>query len=183
VGIDAFYWGWTIYLEPIMSEEMTSPTNHPPNRPPSFDTPEQEVFLNLWRTYDRLRALEDALFSKYDLTAQQYNALRLLKAARPDALPTLVLASQLVSRAPDITRLLDRLEERGLVRRERPAENRRKVLVAITDSGLLLLRQLAGPVRDCAQRQLGHLSAEQKQQLVALLHAARRPHENEQGDW
>jgi DNA-binding MarR family transcriptional regulator len=174
---------WTIIPVPIISEEMTRPINDSPHRPPTFDTPEQEVFLNLWRTYDCLRALEDELFSQYELTAQQYNALRLLKAARPGSLPTLVLASRLVSRAPDITRLLDRLEDRGLVRRHRPAENRRQVLVTITDAGMVLLRQLAGPVRECAARQLGHLSTEQKQQLTALLRAARQPHEKDQSDW
>src|SRR5712691_2988804 len=96
-----------------------------------FDSPEQEAFLNLWRTYDRLRLLEDELFGQHDLTAQQYNALRLLKAARPDALPTLDLASRLVSRAPDITRLLDKLHTRGLIERERRPQNRRMVHVAI----------------------------------------------------
>jgi DNA-binding MarR family transcriptional regulator len=146
-------------------------------RPRSFDSPEQEVFLNLWRTYDRLRALEDELFAQHDLTAQQYNALRLLKAEHPAGVPTLALAGRLISRAPDITRLLDRLEERGLVRRDRPADNRRRVLVAITDAGLALLRQLGGPVRDCARRQLGHLGAEDKKELIRLLQAARSPHE------
>src|SRR3954471_23654879 len=98
-------------------------------RPPvrRFDSPEQEAFLSLWRTYDRLRALEDELFGRFDLTPQQYNALRLLKAVSPDTLPTLALAQQLVSRAPDITRMMDRLEQRGLIRRERPADNRRMV--------------------------------------------------------
>src|SRR5262245_35907948 len=90
-----------------------------------FDSPQQEAFLSLWRTYDRLRMLEDELFSQYDLTAQQYNALRLLKAEHPGTLPTLALGSRLVSRAPDITRLVDRLEERGLVARERMPDNRR----------------------------------------------------------
>ena len=78
-------------------------------RPKRFDSPQQEVFLNLWRTYDRLRALEDELFGRHGLTAQQYNALRLLRAAHPGKVPTLALATRLVSRAPDITRLLDKL--------------------------------------------------------------------------
>src|SRR5215510_1391221 len=73
-----------------------------------FDSPEQEVFLNLWRTYDRLRALEDELFAEFELTAQQYNVLRLLRAVHPDTTPTLALADQLVSRAPDITRILNK---------------------------------------------------------------------------
>ena len=97
-----------------------------------FDSAEQEAFLNLWRTYDRLRILEDELFGRHGLTAQQYNALRLLKAASPGKMTTLGLASSLVSRAPDITRLVDRLGARGLVDRERPMDNRRVVYVGIT---------------------------------------------------
>ena len=100
-----------------------------------FDSPEQEAFLNLWRTYDRLRALEDELFGRHGLTAQQYNALRLLRACHPESLPTLELAARLVSRAPDITRLLDKLEQRALVARDRLPENRRVVRVSITDAG------------------------------------------------
>ena len=83
-----------------------------------FDTLEQEAFLGLWRTYDRLRALEDELFARYDLTPQQYNAMRLLRSAHPVPIRTLDLASRLVSRAPDITRLLDKLEQRALVARQ-----------------------------------------------------------------
>jgi DNA-binding MarR family transcriptional regulator len=154
----------------------------PPHRA-AFDSPEQEVFLNLWRTYDRLRALEEELFDRYDLTPQQYNALRLLRAEHPDGLPTLALASRLVSRAPDITRLLDKLEQRGLIARVRPAENRRVVRVAITDAGLGLLKELAGPLRDCHARQLGHLTAEQRRALVELLRAARAPHEEPDSSW
>src|SRR5438105_13283474 len=89
-----------------------------------FDSLEQEVFLNLWRTYDRLRALEEELFGRHGLTPQQYNTLRLLRGVAPEPLPTLALAGRLISRAPDITRLLDKLEQRGLVARQRPADNR-----------------------------------------------------------
>src|SRR5437868_13200006 len=101
--------------------------------------------------------IEDELFQRYDLTAQQYNALRLLRAEHPHALPTLVLARRLVSHAPDITRLVDRLEERELVVRQRLSDNRRVVQLRITDAGMALLKQLDQPVRDCHARQLGHL--------------------------
>ncbi len=147
-----------------------------------FDSLEQEAYLNLWRTYDRLRAAEDELFGRYDLTAQQYNALRLLRGEHPETLPTLALSARLVSRAPDITRLLDKLEERGLVRRERLAENRRVVQVGISTAGLALLNKLDKQVRDCNRRQLGHLSREQLASLIELLKAARGPHETE-GSW
>src|SRR6266853_5031430 len=117
-----------------------------------FDSLEQEVFLNLWRTYDRLRALEDELFSRYDLTPQQYNALRLLRGEHPQTMPTLLLARRLVSRAPDITRLLDKLEQRGFIERERSADNRRVVRIGITEAGLALLGDLQEPVRACHAR-------------------------------
>jgi DNA-binding MarR family transcriptional regulator len=148
-----------------------------------FDSLEQEAFLNLWRTYDRLKAHEDELFARYDLTPQQYNALRLLKSDQPKSIRTLDLAARLVSRAPDITRLVDKLEERGLISRDRPAENRRIVCLAITEKGLALLRELDEPIRECHAKQLGHLSAKQLHELVSLLQAARQPHEGESSSW
>lgn len=148
-----------------------------------FDSPQQEAFLNLWRTYDRLRQLEDELFSRYELTAQQYNALRLLRAVRPGKTPTLNIAARLVSRAPDITRLLDKLAKRGLVDRERPAENRRVVNVGITPEGVALLDQIADEVLQCAQKQLGHLSEGEVRTLIDLLRKARQPYEAPDSDW
>ena len=148
-----------------------------------FDSPQQEVYLNLWRTYDRMRMLEDELFLGHDLTPQQYNALRLLKAEHPGGLPTLVLAGRLVSHAPDITRLVDRLEGRQLVVRERMQGNRRVVQVAITEAGITLLKALERPVRECHLRQLGHLTTAELQSLVELLRGARRPHEEDDSAW
>src|SRR5262245_51802615 len=157
-----------------------STVRRPPRR---FDSVQQEAYLNLWRTYDRLRTVEDELFQRHDLTAQQYNALRLLKAEHPGTLPTLVLAGKLVSHAPDITRLVDRLEERGLVARQRTPDNRRVVQVGITTAGLDLLKALDQPVRDCHQRQLGHLTSAQLQSLIDLLRTARSPHEMDDSAW
>jgi DNA-binding MarR family transcriptional regulator len=152
-----------------------------PGRP--FDSLEQEVFLSLWRTYDRLRALEEELFGRYDLTPQQYNALRLLASRHPETIRTLELGARLVSRAPDITRLLDKLEQRGLIGRDRPADNRRVVHIGITAAGLALLRELSEPLRDCHVRQLGQLSQEELRELAALLRAARLPHEDAESSW
>jgi DNA-binding MarR family transcriptional regulator len=148
-----------------------------------FDSLEQEAFLGLWRTYDRLRALEDELFSRYDLTPQQYNALRLLRRDHPAPIQTLDLAARLVSRAPDITRLLDKLEQRRLVARDRPPDNRRIVRVAITAAGIELLDKLREPLRDCHTRQLGHLTRKELKSLVAILQAARMPHEDSENPW
>ena len=121
-----------------MEESAREPSHHARH----FDSLEQEAFLNLWRTYDRLHMREEELFGHYDLTPQQYNALRLLRGEGEGKLATLALAARLVSRAPDITRLLDKLEERGLIERERPADNRRMVLIGLTDAGRALLADL-----------------------------------------
>jgi DNA-binding MarR family transcriptional regulator len=156
-----------------------------PRTPPRvrFDSLQQEAFLNLWRTYDRLKMLEDELFARFGLTAQQYNTLRLLRAVHPETLPTLALAGRLVSRAPDITRLLDRLSDHALVVRERQAPNRRTVQVRISDKGIALVNELADAVRDCHRRQLGHLSATELKQLTVLLRKVREPHEPTGRPW
>ena len=167
------YYNWNM-------EGKKSATTGPRNR---FDSLEQEVYLNLWRTYDRLRMLEDELFCPYDLTNQQYNLLRLLKATHPSTIQTLSLANRLVSRAPDITRMLDKLEQRGLVVRERLPENRRVVQVGISDKGIKLLEEIALPLAECHAKQLGHLDGEQLQELVRLLRLARQPHESPDSKW
>lgn len=90
---------------------------------------------------------------------------------------TLDLGRRLISRAPDMTRMLDRLERRGLLTRNRQADNRRVVAVRITQQGLELLEAIHERVQQCHRRQLGHLDAASLRQLTQLLQAARRPHE------
>jgi DNA-binding MarR family transcriptional regulator len=148
-----------------------------------FDSVAQAVYLSLWRTYDRLRALEDRLFGRFELSAQQYNVLRLLKASHPETVPTLTLASRLISRAPDITRMLDKLADRGLIVRERASDNRRVVRVGITPAGLELVQQIARPLFACHEEQLGHLTTTQLEGLLQLLAQARRPHEEPGSPW
>lgn len=147
-----------------------------------FDSPEQEAYLQLWRTYDRLREIEEQVFGKYQLTAQQYNALRVLKSLKGEPVPTSSLGSRLVSRAPDMTRMLDKLEERKLVARQRNQDNRRVVEVSITAAGTALLKKLAADVRNCSREQLGHMSASSLHHLVKLLKEARLPHEAKHAD-
>nr|MCU0703775.1 MarR family transcriptional regulator [Fimbriiglobus sp.] len=148
-----------------------------------FDSPEQEAYLALWRTYDRLREIEAHFFERWDLTAQQYNVLRLLRAAHPEPVPTLGLVAKLVSRAPDITRLLDKLEARGLITRTRGTADRRAVLISITDGGLTLLDEIAEPLQECHETQLGHLSGPELDTLITLLNRAREPHEDAGSEW
>jgi DNA-binding MarR family transcriptional regulator len=162
---------------------MTTQRDRGTRRAANFDSLEQEAFLNVWRTYDRLRALEDELFSEFDLTPQQYNVLRLLQTQYPDGYQTLQLASQLVSRAPDITRMIDRLAERGLVERLRREENRRVVEVRATESGLALLGQITERLHECHSQQLGHMSAADLKLLCSLLRKARGPHESAESHW
>lgn len=154
-----------------------------PRTAAKFDSLEQEVFLGIWRTYDRLKSYEDELFAQVDLTAQQYNVLRLLAHAHPSAIPTLELAGRLVSRAPDITRMLDKLEERGLIRRVRSPDDRRVVQVALASPGKTLLDELQDPLRQCHERQLGHLSRTDLKSLAKLLRNARSPHETPESVW
>lgn len=162
---------------------MTTPLDEPGSKAPRFDSLEQEAFLNLWRTYDRLHVIEEELFGRYRLTPQQYNALRLLRGEGERKLATLALAARLVSRAPDITRLLDKLEQRGLIERERPADNRRMVLIGLTAQGRELLADLDEQVRQSHARQLGHLDPEKLRELIALLKSARAPHEEPGSHW
>jgi DNA-binding MarR family transcriptional regulator len=154
----------------------------PPTRTTRFDSPEQEAFLNLWRTYDRLRAYEDELFAGFDLTPQQYNVLRLLTAAR-GPVPTSALGDRLVSRAPDVTRMLDKLEARSLIQRQRGDTDRRTVFVSIAPAGRHLVAKIAEPLRACHAKQLGHLPPADLAVLVALLQKARRPHEPPDSPW
>jgi DNA-binding MarR family transcriptional regulator len=153
------------------------------SRKSRFDSPEQEAFLNLWRTYDCLKALEEDLFANYQLSAQQYNALRLLRSASPASMQTLALGKRLISRSPDTTRMLDRLEQRELIVRERRSENRRVVEIAITKQGLDLLDEMAEDVQAMHKRQLGHLNLAEQQELTALLKRIREPHEDASCDW
>ena len=152
-------------------------------RPRRFDSPQQEAYLALWRTYDRLRMVEDELFGRWGLTAQQYNVLRLLRADHPEPVPTLELAARLVSRAPDITRMVDKLEAAGWVARTRGTADRRAVFVAVTPGGLALLDEMSEPLRACHERQLGHLSRAELDTLTALLRRVREPHEPDDGSW
>lgn len=150
---------------------------------PKFDSLEQEAYLGIWRTYDRLRSHEDALFATWSLTAQQYNVLRLVEAAGSDGLATLTIAARLVSKAPDITRMIDHLEKSQWITRTRSITDRRAVMITITAAGAKLLRSIAEPLAQCHQAQLGHLSRSELRTLVLLLAKARQPHEPEDSRW
>jgi DNA-binding MarR family transcriptional regulator len=140
-----------------------------------FEVLEQEVSLNLLRTQDHLRQAFVRLFEEQGLSGPQYNVLRILRGHGGDGLPCLEIAAQMVTRMPDITRLVDRLEEAGLVERSRTAADRRVVLVRITRPGLEVLARLDRPVLELHRRQLAHLSRSELEELNRLLVKVRRP--------
>lgn len=164
---------------PSMAPAVTRSTR----RRPRFDSPEQETYLHLWRTYDCLKAVESELFGQYELSAQQYNALRLLRSVAPGSMKTLELGRRLISRGPDTTRMLDRLEQRHLISRTRPNDNRRVVEVVLAPAGFELLKQMAEEVTAMHRRQLGHLTRGEQRVLITLLRRAREPHEDASCDW
>src|SRR5487761_762060 len=121
---------------------------------------EEAAFLDLLRTTDMLsRGLIHVLKTE-GLSATQYNVLRILRGA-PTGLPCGEIGNRMITRDPDITRLLDRLEKRALIERWRDAEDRRVVMAKITREGLDLLARLDEPVQGTHRKQLGHLGREQ----------------------
>ncbi|HZF67970.1 MAG TPA: MarR family transcriptional regulator [Gemmatirosa sp.] len=139
-----------------------------------FGSLEQEAALSIERTAAALRhSIGDAL-RPFDLTPAQLNVLRILRGAGQAGLCRHEIGDRLIARVPDVTRLLDRMEEAGLVSRERSAEDRRQVRTRITEAGLALLARTDAPLDALHARQLGHLSQDQLRTLVELLALARR---------
>src|SRR5437667_4837846 len=135
-------------------------------------SPEEALFLDLLRTTDMLsRGLIHVLKAE-DLSATQYNVLRILRGA-PEGLPWGEIASRMITRDPDVTGLLDRLEKRGLISRCRETKDRRTVMARITPDGLKLLSRLDEPVQAAHRKQLGHLGRERLRVLTELLRVSR----------
>lgn len=138
-----------------------------------FQLREEEVFLNIVRTADLLARKGAELFKGVDLSSNQYNVLRILRGAGAEGLACGEVGDRMVTRDPDITRLLDRLEKRGLVGRSREKGDRRVVTARITPVGLELLKRLDEPVAGLHRAQLGHLEPRQQETLIHLLELAR----------
>lgn len=136
------------------------------------DCPEEDAFLDLLRTTDLLSRGPAQVLKTEDLSATQYNVLRILRGS-PQGLPCGEIASRMITRDPDITRLLDRLEKRALISRSRETKDRRTVLARIMPDGLKALARLDAPVEQAHRQQLGHLGRERLRALAELLEAAR----------
>ncbi|HET9227203.1 MAG TPA: MarR family transcriptional regulator [Thermoanaerobaculia bacterium] len=141
-----------------------------------FRSLSQEGVVALLRTADVVRRYIARVLEPYGITPQQYNVLRILRGAGAEGLPTLTIAERMIEEAPGITRLLDRLEAKGMVRRQRCPEDRRQVLCFAQPSGLDLLNRIDGAMDEADDAVLGQLSDEDKTQLIRLLDAVRASH-------
>ena len=131
----------------------------------------------LLSTADRIKSAFETVCTPFDLTGQQYNVLRILRGAEPDGLPTLTIAERVIERTPGITRMIDRLEAKGLVGREIRPQDRRCVYCRITKKGLKLLGLLDEPVNQFNESAFGALSDGEIERLVVVLLKIRDSHE------
>ena len=138
-----------------------------------FASPEVEAYLNLVRAADFLTREVSAVLKPHHLSEAQYNVLRILRGAGEAGHTCSDIAARLVTRDPDVTRLLDKLEARGWLTRARAPADRRVVRAHITAAGLTVLRTLDRPVRDAVARLLAHLPATKLRALIELLELAR----------
>ena len=138
-----------------------------------------KAYSTLLSTADRIKTFFETVCAPFDITGQQYNVLRILRGAEPDGLPTLTIAERVIEKAPGITRMIDRLESKGLVSREIRPHDRRRVYCRITKKGLRLLRLLDEPVEEFNHAAFRGLSATELEQLVALLLKTRKAHESD----
>lgn len=134
-----------------------------------FESPAQEAILGIYRTSDMLQRRFAQLVEPRGISLQQYNVLRILRGAGKEGTPTLDIAQRMIEKTPGITRLLDKLEAKHLVRRKRCPEDRRQVLCWITDAGLNLLSQLDKPLVQSGSSAVECLNQAEIRQLIAIL--------------
>ena len=136
-------------------------------------TPQQEVLLTVQRTADAFNRTIALMLKPFGVSGTQYNVLRILRGAGKNGLPCGAIAERMVTRDPDITRLLDRLDKMGFITRNRDQRDRRIVNTTITEAGLKLLKDLDKPVQEISESLVRSLSATEMRQLVELLDLAR----------
>lgn len=138
-----------------------------------FRSVQVEAYLNLLRTSDALTRGLTSLLRGCGLSLPQYNVLRILRGAGEQGRTCGEIAERMITRDPDVTRLLDRLEVQGLVQRERDRDDRRVVRATIAAAGLAVLAGLDEPIDALHVKQLGHLSEPELRQLIHLLERTR----------
>jgi DNA-binding MarR family transcriptional regulator len=152
-------------MTPALQEELKQ------NKP--FRTLRQEAQLNLVRTANLLSDAFEQMLKPHGITGTQYNVLRILRGAEPDGLCRNEVSQRLLNRMPDATRLLDRMEEAGLVTRERSTTDRRLVTTRITKKGRQIVDDLDDAADDQHEKSLGHMNEQQLRTLIKLLTIAR----------
>jgi DNA-binding MarR family transcriptional regulator len=130
---------------------------------------EEQIFVAVTKAADFLGQRAEQLLKSHGLTGTQYNVLRILRGAGTEGLPCRSVGERMISHDPDMTRLLDRMEKRGLITRERQKDDRRVVKTRITAQGLDMLKKLDQPVREMHKQQFQHMSAVKLKQLAELL--------------
>ena len=155
-----------------MPRPVTSVQREIKQRKP-FRSASQEAFIALLRTADLLRRRVSTDIEAEGITLQQYNVLRILRGAGPEGLPTLEIPERMIEQAPGITRLIDRLERKRLVSRERCPEDRRQVTCRISESGLDLLGKLDVSLDHAGDALFAALSTAEQRQLIKLLDRVR----------
>ena len=139
----------------------------------NFRSREQQAVLGLLRTADALKRSLAHVIEPHGITPQQYNVLRILRGAGPDGLPTLTIGERMVEQTPGVTRLIDRLERKGLVERTPCPKDRRRVFCQITPKGLGLLEELDEPVNRWDAQTVSILPASEVDSLIKLLDRVR----------
>ena len=147
------------------------PSKDKPTRSPA--SLEERIFITLLKVADALGQEAEQLTRTAELTGTQYNVLRILRGAGPGGLACRGIGDRMITHDPDITRLLDRMERRGLITRERQKDDRRVVKTRITPRGLGLLKPLDQPMRDLHRRQFRYMAAARLKTLHELLEGIR----------
>lgn len=138
-----------------------------------FRSLEEEVILSIAHTAEYLAAAISSVLKSSDLTMTQYNVLRILRGAGSEGLSCSEVSERMVTKESDVTRLLDRVEARGFISRERPASNRRIVVARISDEGMSVLAQLDQPIDELNRNLVGHLGTKKQKDLKSFLEAVR----------
>jgi DNA-binding MarR family transcriptional regulator len=130
---------------------------------------EDRTFIALLKAADRLAQQAEQLLKGHGLSGAQYNVLRILRGAEPEGLPCSGIGERMISHDPDMTRLLDRMEKRGLITRRRQTDDRRVVKARITSEGLRQLKVLDQPIRGLHRGQFRQMSPQRLKTLAELL--------------
>ena len=139
--------------------------------------PEQEALISLVRSYEGLWSEQNKFFQRFDITPQQFNVLKILASQgdKGHGVACQAIGEQLLNRVPDITRLLDRLEQAGLIWRERCCSDRRVVRTHLTDAGRAKVEEVGRPLREALKARFGHMSVDEVRELARLLTKLREP--------